>query len=106
MPELPEGWSSSWSAGDGVLAIDMTVAPVANFSLERLRIGPVLLDLTVRRHRASLLVRLVHRQGPAVILALRLPAPDPGVVEVDGTALEGRQVRFSFSGRHEVVAYY
>ena len=104
MTDLPEGWTSSWSAADGVLAIDMPAD--ANLSVERLRIGPVLFDLRCRRHRASLLIRLVHRQGPTVILALRLPPPDPAAVEVDGIALEGPQVRFPFSGRHEVVAYY
>ena len=52
------------------------------------------------------IVRLVHRQGPVATLCLRFPAPGPGLVEVDGVTLTGNEVRFPFSGQHEVVAYY
>ncbi len=70
------------------------------------RIGPVLLDVAARQRGATLLVHLRHRQGPEEMLCLRLPAPAPGMVTVDGVTLEGREVRFRFSGEHEVVAYY
>ena len=104
---LPEGWSGTWSAAGSALTIDIAAAPAAGgFAAERIRVGPVLLDVEFRRRRATLVIRLVHRQGPPATLCLRLPPPEPGVVEVDGVGLAGSQVRFAFSGRHEVVAYY
>ena len=39
-------------------------------------------------------------------MCLRLPLPAPGLVEVDGVNLRGTEVRFPFTGQHEVVAYY
>lgn len=105
--ELPGDWSASWSAPAGTLAIDMSAMPASrSFVAERLRVGPVLFDVEVRRRHATLLIRLLHRQGPVATLSLRLPSPGPGLVEVDGVALGGGEVRFPFSARHEVVAYY
>lgn len=90
-----------------MLTIDMTDVPATgSFAAARVRVGPVLFDLEVRRRHATLLVRLLHRQGPASTLCLRLPAPGPGLVEVDGVTLQGGEVRFPFSAQHEVVAYY
>ena len=104
---LPEGWSSSWSAASDTITIDMPVMPATGgFAVERIRVGPVLLDLELRRRHSTLLIRLLHRQGPSTTLCLRLPLPASGLVEVDGVALRGTEVRFPFSGQHEVVAYY
>ena len=104
---MPGGWSSTWSAAGGMLTIDMTDVPASgHLAAERVRVGPVLFDLELRRHHATLRVRLVHRQGPVSTLCLRLPPPGPGLVEVDGVTLQGGEVRFPFSGQHEVVAYY
>lgn len=107
MAELPGSWSSTWSAGGDTLTIDMSEdAATSGFSGERVRVGPVLFDIELRRRRSTVVIRLVHRQGPVITLCLRLPAPGPGLVEVDGVGLRGREVRFPFSGQHEVVAYY
>jgi len=104
---MPIGWSGTWSAADETLTIDMTgVRSTGNFAAERVRVGPVLLDLEVRRRQATLRVLLVHRQGPAATLCLRLPPPGPRLVEVDGVTLRGGDLRFPFSAQHEVVAYY
>ena len=104
---LPAGWTSSWLADSGTLTIDMTGVPgTGSFATERVRVGPVLFDIEVRWRHGTLLVRLVHRQGPVATVCLRLPPPDPGLVEVDGVGLRGGEVRFPFSARHEVVAYY
>jgi hypothetical protein len=106
-PALPVGWSSSWTAGDGILTIEIAAIPAAGgLTVDRVRVGPVLLDLELRRLRSTLRIRLRHRQGPAATLCLRLPVPGPGLVEVDGVTLQGNPVRFMFSGEHEVVAYY
>lgn len=83
-----------------------TGAPPDGFVVERMRIGPVLLDLELRRRHSTLLIRLLHRQGPLPTMCLRLPLPAPGLVEVDGVNLRGTEVRFPFTGQHEVVAYY
>lgn len=104
---FPGGWITSWSAAGEMLTIDMTeAATTGSFLAERVRVGPVLFDLELRWRRSTLVVRLVHRQGPAPTLSLRLPQPGPGLVEVDGVTLRGSEVRFPFSGQHEVVAYY
>ena len=106
--ELPGSWSTTWSAASETLAIDMDAAAPApaDFVSNGVRVGPVLFDLEFRRKRSTCLVRLTHRQGPPVTLRLRLPAPGPGLVEVDGVALRGGEVSFAFAGQHEVVAYY
>jgi hypothetical protein len=103
---LPHGWSGTWSSAGDTLTLDIEAAAPADFVAEKVRIGPVLLDVGLRRRHSTLVVRLVHRQGPVVTLCLRLPSPGPGLVEVDGVSLRGGEVRFHFSGRHEVVAYY
>ena len=104
---LPGGWSSSWSAEGELLTIDVReTSGTAALVAERVRVGPVLFDLELRRRHSTLVLRLMHRQGPAPTLCLRLPSPGPGLVEVDGVTLKGSEVRFSFAGRHEVVAYY
>jgi len=104
---FPGGWIANWSAAGETLTIDMTEAATAGtFPAQRARVGPVLFDLELRWRRSTLVVRLVHRQGPVPTLSLRLPQPGPGLVEVDGVTLRGSEVRFPFSGQHEVVAYY
>jgi len=104
---LPGGWLPSWSAASETLTIDLReAATTGTFLTERVRAGPVLFDLELRWRRTTLVVRLVHRQGPIPTLCLRLPSPGPGLVEVDGVSLRGSEVRFPFSGQHEVVAYY
>ena len=104
---LPGGWRGTWSVDAETLTIDVTDVPATGgFAAERVRVGPVLFDVEVRRRQATLRVRLVHRQGPSATLCLRLPPPGPGLVEVDGVTLQGAELRFPFSGRHEVVAYY
>ncbi len=104
---FPDGWSRTWSAASATITIDMAAVPATGgFTAERVRVGPVLLDLELRRRHSTLLVRLRHRQGPAATLCLRLPLPGPGLVEVDGVTLQGSEVRFTLSGEHEVVGYY
>lgn len=103
---LPGGWSSTWSSASDTLTIDIEAVPPAGLVADRVRVGPVLLDVGVRRRRSTLVVRVVHRQGPVVTLCLRLPSPGPGLVEVDGVTVQGGEVRFPLAGRHEVVAYY
>lgn len=103
----PGGWVTSWSAGSETLTIDLkATATTGTILTERVRAGPVLFDLELRWRRTTLVVRLMHRQGPVSTLCLRLPPPGPGLVEVDGVSLRGSEVRFPFSGQHEVVAYY
>lgn len=106
MSALPEGWSSTWSAGSDTLTIEVAAPTVDRLVADRVRVGPVLLDIEMRRHRSTLRLRLRHRQGPPVTLSLGLPLPRPGLVEVDGVSLQGSQVHFTFSGEHEVIAYY
>ena len=104
---LPEGWSSTWSDADATLTIVMPPMPLTGgFEVERVRVGPLLLDLSLRRRHATLQVRIRHRQGRTGTLCLVLPPPGPGLVEVDGVQLRGSEVRFPFSGDHEVVGYY
>jgi len=104
---LPGGWRSTWSAAGELLTIDMRDLPGTGVVVaERVRVGPVLFDLGARKRRLTVVVRLAHRQVPTPTLSLRLPSPGPGLVEVDGVTLQGSEVRFSFSGQHEVVAYY
>lgn len=104
---LPEGWSITWSDADATLTIAMARMPLTGgFAVERVRVGPLLLDLSLRRRHATLQVRIRHRQGPPATLCLVLPPPGPGLVEVDGVQLRGIEVRFPFSGEHEVVGYY
>ena len=104
---LPRGWGGTWSTGSNTLTIDVAAVPAAS-QLEAVgvRVGPILLDLEFRRLRSTVRIRLLHRQGPTATLCLRLPPPGPGQVEVDGVTLRGGEVRFTFSGEHEVVAYY
>lgn len=90
-----------------MLTIDMATVPATGrFAARQVRVGPVLFDLELRRRHATLQLRLRHRQGPAATLCLRLPPPGPGLVEVDGVTLHGGDVRFPFTGEHEVVGYY
>ena len=104
---LPEGWSSTWSAGSNTLTIDVAAPPAAGgVAALGVRVGPILLDLELRRLRSTVRIRLLHRQGPTATLCVRLPPPGPGLVEVDGVTLHGSQVCFTFAGEHEVVAYY
>jgi hypothetical protein len=106
MSILPGGWMSTWSAAGETLTIDMReAATTGSFLAERVRTGPILFDLELRWRRSTLVIRLVHRQGPVSSLRLRLPST-PGLVEVDGVSLRGSDVRFPLSGQHEVVAYY
>ena len=82
-PALPAGWSS--------------------MALKRLRVGPCVLDVELRRRHGDLAGMVRRVAGPAIVLTLE-PRPGlPGPTLVDDIELHGGRVRFEVTDAHAIV---
>jgi len=97
-------WALEPDAPAGSLALRPRMpARWSIMALDRLRVGPAVLDLELRRRRGDLVARVRRLGGPPLVLTVAPDPPPAGPTAVDDVELAGGRARFQVVDRHEIV---